>query len=389
MTVASRELTIPRLDGSLERYSPGQPQAFTRPVEPLSSRILYAAVHVVADPLASDTERAVLDWQATMEYRRHLWSWGLGVAEAMDTAQRGMGLDYRATRELIARTAAEAKTVGGALVCGASTDQLPPDERFGLSEITSAYIEQCRYIEEQGAGIVLMASRHLAAAAGGPEDYRRVYDEVLSELERPVIIHWLGEMFDPALAGYWGSAELDRAMELCLGLLHDHRDRIDGVKLSLLDKDREVQLRSMLPDGVRMYTGDDFNYDELILGDGDRHSDALLGIFDGIAPAASAAVQALDDGRVEEYREILAPTVPLARHIFSTPTYYYKTGMVFLSYLNGHQSHFRMVGGLESARSVPHLSELFILADRAGLLADPELAVARMRAFLELAGVDA
>jgi hypothetical protein len=404
------ELRLPRSDGRLERYTlggqrSGEPRTWSPPAAPLRSRKLYAAAHVVADPLAAETSRATnsatgracLDWEATMRFRRHLWSWGLGVAEAMDTAQRGMGLDYAATRELISRSASEARAAGGALVCGAGTDQLPAGEPVSLERIIAAYLEQCEHIESEGAGVVLMASRHLAACATGPDDYRRVYDEVLRSLSGPVILHWLGEMFDPALAGYWGAASLDRAMDHCLALIDDHAGKIDGIKLSLLDERREVQMRGRLPEGVRMYTGDDYNYDQLILGDqilgdrtlgdSERHSDALLGIFDGIAPAASAAIQALDEGRQEEYRQILAPTLPLARHIFGAPTYYYKTGLVFLAYLNGHQSHFRMVGGLESARSVTHLSELFVLADRAGLLAEPESAVERMKAFLLLAGV--
>lgn len=307
----------------------------------------------------------------------------------MDTAQRGMGLDYRMMRELVTRSAQEAKAVGGALVCGAGTDNLPAGERPSLERIIAAYLEQCEHIEGQGARVVLMCSRHLAAVATGPEEYRKVYDAVLSQVEGPVIIHWLGEMFDPALAGYWGSAGVDQAMEVCLGLLGDHADKIDGIKLSLLDEERELQMRRLLPEGVRMYSGDDYNYDALILGDGERYSEALLGIFDGIAPAASAAVQALDEGREADYREILGPTVPLARHIFGAPTYYYKTGLVFLAYLNGHQSHFRMVAGLESARSVTHLAELFRLASRAGLLRDPELAAGRMKEYLKLAGVRA
>jgi hypothetical protein len=383
----SAELLLPRPGGRLERYRPGAASAFTPPAAPLRSRRLYAAAHVVADPLTARAGDARLDWSATLAYRRHLWGWGLGVAEAMDTAQRGMGLDHAGTRELIERSAAEAKAVEGALVCGVATDQLPAGERVTLERIAAAYLEQAHHVAAHGGGIVLMASRHLAAAAAGPDDYRRVYDRVLAEVDGPVIIHWLGEMFDPALAGYWGSPDLDRAADACLGLLHDHAAKIDGVKLSLLDRDREVDLRSRLPAGMRMYTGDDYHYDELILGDGDRHSDALLGIFDAVAPAASAAVQALDVGDVTRYRAVLAPTLPLARHVFADPTYHYKTGIVFLAFLNGHQSHFRMLGGLESARSVTHLAETFVLADRAGLLADPDLAARRMADLLRLAGV--
>jgi hypothetical protein len=384
-------LLLPRAGGRLERYRLGVPTAFARPRAPLASRRLYAAAHVVADPLTAGAAGGGLDWDATLAYRRHLWSWGLGVADAMDTAQRGMGLDYPTVRDLIAHSAAEARAVGGALACGVATDQLPAGERASLDRIAAAYLEQARHVAAQGATIVLMASRHLAAVATGPADYRTVYDRVLTELDGPVILHWLGDMFDPALAGYWGFRDLDRATDACLGLLHDHAAKIDGIKLSLLDRDRELELRRRLPAGVRMYTGDDFHYDELIAGErggeGGGHSDALLGIFDAIAPAASAAVQALDAGDPAAFRRTLAPTLPLARHLFGAPTFHYKTGIVFLAYLNGHQDHFRMVGGLESARSVTHLAEAFVLADRAGLLADPAAATRRMAAFLELAGV--
>jgi len=382
----SASLDLPRADGRLERYVTGEPAGFERPRAPLACRRLYAAAHVVADPLTSCATGGSIDWDATLAYRRHLWSWGLGVAEAMDTAQRGMGLAYAAARELIERSAESALETGGALACGVGTDQLPAGERMSLARIAAAYVEQGQHVEALGARPVLMASRHLARAATGPADYRGVYDRVLAELDGPVLIHWLGDMFDPHLAGYWGSPTLDRAMDACLSLLHDHADKIDGIKLSLLDRERELDMRRRLPAGVRMYTGDDVHYDELILGDGERHSDALLGVFDAIAPAASAAVQALDVEDVPGYRAALGPTLALARHVFAAPTFHYKTGIVFLAYLNGHQAHFRMLGGMESARSVTHLAQVFVLADRAGLLVDPEAAAARMRAFLRLAG---
>lgn len=382
-------LPLPRADRTLRDYLPsGVRQAHPAPATPIRSRVAYAAAHVVRDPLGDDAGEGAIDWEATLAFREHLWSYGLGVAEAMDTAQRGMGLDYAATRALIERSCAAAEAAGGRIVCGAGTDQLPAGEPADLDAIAAAYEEQCTHIEAAGGRIVLMASRHLAAAARGPEDYARVLDRVLAQVAEPVLIHWLGPMFDPALEGYWGSRDLDEATEACLDLLTRHADRIDGVKLSLLDDRREVALRRRLPDGVRMYTGDDFHYPELILGDEHGASDALLGIFDAIAPAASAALQALDAGDEVRYREILAPTVPLSRKIFETPTYHYKTGIVFLAYLNGFQDHFRMIGGLESARSVVHLSELFVLADEAGLLRDPELASGRMRLVLRLAGID-
>jgi hypothetical protein len=353
------------------------------------TRVAYAAAHVVADPLApgDPTGPAQLDWDATLAFRRHLWGLGFRVAEAMDTAQRGMGLDWPTTRELIRRSAAEARAVGGELACGAGTDQIADPAGATLADVERAYLEQCEAVEDAGAPVILMASRALAACAGGPDDYRAIYASVLGELTRPAILHWLGPAFDPALEGYWGSRDLDEATETLLGVIAEHRDRIDGVKVSLLDRDREVALRRRLPSGVRMYTGDDFHYPELVAGDDRGHSDAMLGIFDAIAPAASAALHALDAGDRERYEALLGPTVPLSRHMFRAPTQYYKTGVVFLAYLNGHQDHFRMVGGLEGARSVAHLGELFVLADAAGLLRDPGLAVARMRAVLAVAGV--
>jgi hypothetical protein len=354
------------------------------------SRIAFAAAHVVADPLADNTpgQPAVLDWDATLAFRRHLWSHGLGVAEAMDTAQRGMGLDYAAARELVRRSAAEARACGGRITAGASTDQLPPGGvQPGLHDVTVAYQRQAAEVEEAGARVTLMASRHLARAARHADDYLEVYGRILRQLSEPAILHWLGPSFDPALAGYWGSADLDEAAETLLRLVAEHPGKVDGVKLSLLDAGREIALRRRLPHGVRMYTGDDFNYQALIRGDDRGHSDALLGVFDAIAPLASAALGALDAGDLATYDRVLGPTVPLARHLFAPPTYHYKTGIVFLAWLRGHQDHFTMVGGQQSARSVPHLVRLFVLADEAGLLCDQELAAARMRCWLALAGV--
>lgn len=361
------------------------------PAKPLASRVAFAAAHVVADPLADNTpgQRAKLDWEATLAYRHHLWRYGLAVAEAMDTAQRGMGLDWEAAQVLIARSSAEARAVGGRIACGAGTDHLAPSAQLRLEQVIAAYEEQCGFVEQQSSQIILMASRALAQVARGPEDYFVVYDRILSQVREPVIIHWLGDMFDPALAGYWGAVELTEAMENCLAVIRQHAAKIEGIKISLLDANREIAMRRHLPEGVRMYTGDDFNYPELILGDAHGYSDALLGIFDAIAPAAAAALAALDAGDVDSYHAHFKPTLPLSRHIFRAPTYFYKTGIVFLAYLNGHQEHFRMVAGQESARSVLHLCELLTLADQAGLIEDPALAATRMRAFLKLAGVDA
>ncbi|MFG2091430.1 MULTISPECIES: dihydrodipicolinate synthase family protein [unclassified Spirillospora] len=368
------------LPGLAAPHTMNEPRTYPPPPGPSTSRVAYAAAHVVPDP-AGDS----LDWDATLAFRRHLWSYGLGVAEAMDTAQRGMGLNWATTRKLIVRSGREALSDGGRIVCGAGTDQLPPGPASPAS-VVAAYEEQLAVIDSVGAVPVLMASRHLAAAARGPDDYASVYGRLLSQVRRPAVLHWLGRMFDPALDGYWGSPDLDAAADALLALITDHASRIDGVKISLLDAEREVDFRRRLPSGVRLYTGDDFHYPELIKGDGRGHSDALLGVFDPIAPAAAAALQALDDDDTASYAEIFAPTVPLARHLFEAPTLYYKTGVVFLAWLTGHQRHFRMVGGLENARSVPHMVRLFQLADAAGLYPDPDLAATRMRAWLTVQG---
>ncbi len=386
MSVSSTAaLLLPRAGGSLEQFVPGEPAEFARPRTPLRSRTFIAAAHVVADPLAGgESAGAAIDWDETLAYRRHLWSWGLGVAEAMDTAQRGMGLGWPEARELIARSAAAARESGGRLAAGAGTDQLGAGDPVSLDRIRDAYLEQCAFVEEQDCQPIVMASRALAAAAEGPDDYRRVYGAVLERAGRPVILHWLGEMFDPALAGYWGTADPYEALEVVGALIGEHAEKVDGIKLSLLDDALELRLREALPGRVRLYTGDDFNYPALIAAG----SDALLGIFDAIAPAASAALQALDAGDEARFAELLRPTEPLARKLFASPTYHYKTGLVFLAWLNGHQRHFRMIGGQEGARTLVHLAELFRLADAAGLLADPALACERMRRLLAVAGVE-
>ncbi len=361
---------------------------YAPPAGPCRSRTAYAAAHVVADPTSDTTPGApaVLDWEATLAFRRHLWSYGFGVAEAMDTAQRGMGLDYPVVRELISRSAAEARACGGRVVAGVATDQLPPGPA-SLADVRRAYLEQLEHVQETGAEPVLMCSRHLAAAARHADDYVAVYAELIDRSATPVLLHWLGPAFDPALDGYWGAADLDEASRTVLALIKERSSRIAGIKLSLLDADREVGLRRQLPAGVRMYTGDDFNYPELIRGDAEGHSEALLGIFAAIAPAAATALAALDDGDLATYDRVFAPTVPLSRHIFGTPTYHYKTGVVFLAWLAGHQNHFTMVGGLHSARSAAHLGDLMALADAAGLLPDADLAAARARAYFTVAGV--
>jgi hypothetical protein len=358
-----------------------------------TSRTVFAAAHVVADPDAdrSPGAPAVLDWDATLAFRHHLWSLGLGVADAMDTAQRGMGLDWPATRELIRRSGAEAASVQGLLCCGVGTDQLPlaPSQPYSLAEIGDAYEGQLEVVQQAGAQPVIMCSRALAAAARGPEDYAEVYARLLGQAGRPVILHWLGDMFDPALRGYWGGADLDAATASVLAIIREHAAKIDGIKVSLLDADREVALRRALPEGVRLYTGDDFNFPELIAGDEQGHSHALLGVFDPLAAQAAEALGRLDAGDAAGFRAVLDPLVPLARHIFAAPTQYYKTGVVFLAYLSGHQDHFRMVGGQETGRDAAHLSELYRLAVDGGIFADPESATARFAEYCEAGGVDA
>ncbi|MFD7547470.1 dihydrodipicolinate synthase family protein [Streptomyces sp. NPDC059816] len=390
-------LRLPDADGTLRTHTPSAPGAHPSSEEPASaqpfaSRVVFAAAHVVADPLAaplangSGVGPAAVDWDATLAFRRHLWAHGLGVAEAMDTAQRGMGLDWPGAAELIRRSAAEARAEGGRVVCGAGTDQL--SGLASLAEVRAAYEEQLAVVEESGAGAVLMASRALAATATGPDDYCAVYGDLLRQAARPVVLHWLGPMFDPALGGYWGSSDLDEATDTFLDVIAAHPEKVDGIKISLLDADREVELRRRLPAGVRCYTGDDFHYPQLIEGDELHFSHALLGVLDPLAPLAARALRRLDAGDTDGFRQLLDPTVPLARHLFGAPTRYYKTGVVFLAWLAGHQTHFTMVGGLQTARSLPHLARAYELADDLGLFPDPHLAEQRMRTLLTLHGVD-
>ena len=385
----SATLMLPTWDGELQAWTPsGRPHVPASGRTP-TSRTAYAAVHVVADPLSpvDPAQRAALDWDATMAFRHHIWACGLGVAEAMDTAQRGMGLDWPTTRDLIVRTGAEAAAVGGAWCAGVGTDQLPPGPAT-VDDVVAAWRDQLAVVSAAGAVPVIMASRSLAAAARGPDDYHRAYGKLLAETESPVLLHWLGEPFDPALASYWGHRDVPDAARELLALCRDHERVVAGVKVSVLDAELEVGFRRELPTTVACYTGDDFSFPELIAGDTTGHSDALLGIFDPIATVASAALDLLDAGDVASFRALLEPTVPLSREIFRAPTPHYKVGVVFLGYLCGHQRHFRMVGGLESARSIVHLAAVLRLADAAGLFPDPELAMARMRPLLAAAGID-
>ncbi|WP_186579645.1 dihydrodipicolinate synthase family protein [Aquibacillus kalidii] len=384
-------LILPGKNRTLYTYQPKQTAIkFDIPAgKPFEKRIAYSAAHVVCDPLA-DTDplsNGQIDWEQTMKYRHYLWSLGLSVAEAMDTAQRGMGLNWERAKELISRSTKEAKSVGGNIASGVGTDQLVPGPNVTLEDVEAAYEEQCAFVEGEGGKIILMASRALAACATGPDDYVRVYRKILDNVSQPVILHWLGDMFDPALSGYWGYKDIDKAMDVCLRIIQENEAKVDGIKISLLDENKEIKMRRLLPESVKMYTGDDFNYPQLIKGDEQGYSHALLGIFDAIAPAAAAAMHALDEGDMARYDTLLEKTVPLSRHIFQKPTFSYKTGVVFMAYLNGHQDHFRMIGGSESARSITHLADLFVMADEAGLIRNPELATERMRHVLKQAGI--
>lgn len=388
------QVTLPTENGSTETYILGDSKEFEVANAGTMPRIAYSAAHVVADPLSdcNPSLDTAIDWDATIEYRRYLWSLGLGVADAMDTAQRGMGVDWPNSLELIKRSIDAAqdfeKGNGVALLAsGGGTDQLEPGAYVTIDDVIGAYEEQCEAIEGAGGRIILMASRALAAVATSPDDYLKVYDRILGQVKEPVIIHWLGEMFDPALAGYWGSNDHWAAMETCLDMLKNNVAKVDGVKVSLLEADKEIAMRNKLPDGVRMYTGDDFNFPDLIAGDDDGYSDALLGIFDAIAPAASAALAAMGKQDMAGYHDILGPTLPLSRHIFKDPTRFYKTSVVFLAYLNGHQQHFLVVGGQEGTRSTLHLAELFRLADKAGLFRNPDIAADRMASVMTVHGV--
>lgn len=383
------DIALPGEGGYSSRYA-----LVGQPVQPVIgarfSRIAYAAAHVVADPheMTDPWSRPVVDWDRTMAFRHHLWRLGFRIAEAMDTSQRGMGFDWPSARDLIRRSIAESRTVDGAdLASGAGTDHLAPASARTLDDVITAYEEQFAFIEGQGGKAIMMASRALAAVAKGPDDYATVYDRILAQASGKVILHWLGDMFDPALKGYWGSDDFETALDTVVAIIERHANKVEGIKISLLDAGKEVALRDRLPHGVVMFTGDDFNYPELIAGDGRGHSHALLGIFDAIAPAANAALAKLAAGDRAGYDALMAPTVPLSRKIFEAPTEYYKAGIVFMAWLNGHQDHFTMIGGMQSARGIRHYAEVFRLADQAGLLADPDLAISRMKSLCAVAGV--
>ncbi|MGV9713014.1 dihydrodipicolinate synthase family protein [Gordonia sp. NPDC003424] len=381
-------LDLPLAGGGTAPQTLGAPAALSTATTPPTSRDVFAAAHVVADPYRASAEGGAdqIDWDATLRLRQDLWSLGLGVAEAMDTSQRGMGLDWPGARELATRTLRAAGEVGGRVVVGIGTDQLKIDAPT-LPDITAAYLDQMAAIESLGGSCVMMASRHLAAVATTPDDYVTVYDAVLSQASRPVVLHWLGEVFDPALAGYWGHRDPAAAMDTVVAIIADHAARVRGIKVSLLDPVQEIRLRNRIPDGVRVFTGDDYNYVDMIVGDDDGNSDALLGAFAALGPFASAAFARLDREDVAGFRDILGPTEALSRLIFTSPTQFYKVGVAWLAYLNGQQDHFRMIGGFETGRTLVHLADLLRESDRIGLFTDPERTARRARAYFAVHGI--
>nr|WP_304363617.1 dihydrodipicolinate synthase family protein [Jiella sp. LLJ827] len=385
-------LTLPTYEGMLAPYELSGDPLTPRAPEIALTRTAFAAAHVVSDPVRERDPwmgSPSVDWENTLRFRHWLWDQGLGLAEAMDTAQRGMGVDWPTAKELIERTMRDAKThpMKPRVACGAGTDQVALEELTSLAAIKAAYAEQMEAIEAAGGQVILMASRALPAIGATAEDYATLYGELLAQASGPVILHWLGDMFDPALAGYWGSPDVATASETVLSIIAANAAKVDGIKISLLDKEHEIAFRARLPESVRLYTGDDFNYADLILGDGKRHSHALLGAFAAIAPAASQALEALARGDTDTYHALFAPTVPLSREIFKAPTRFYKAGIAFLAWLNGAQSHFIMPGGFQSSREITHYAEVYRLADQARVLSKPQLAEERMGLLLRLHGI--
>ncbi|MDJ0820996.1 MAG: dihydrodipicolinate synthase family protein [Paracoccaceae bacterium] len=385
-------MRLPTYAGTLEDYTLRGTPLVPRPPRGPFTRTAFAAAHVVSDPLAERDPwlgRPAVDWENTLKFRHYLWDQGLGLAEAMDTAQRGMGVDWMTAKELIERTMIEAKAhpLKPRVACGAGTDQHAAEDLKTADDLVAAYSEQMEAIEAAGGQIIIMASRAMTAAGKGPDFYQQVYGRLIDQAAQPVILHWLGDMFDPALSGYWGHDDLDAASDAVIGLIEDHAARIDGIKISLLEQSREEAFRKRLPEGVRLYTGDDFNYAALIEGDGAHYSHALLGIFAAIAPAAAQALEALSAGDTDTFHALLGPTVPLSREIFKRPTQFYKAGIAFLAWLNGAQSHFIMPAGFQASREITHYAEILRLADAANLLVQPELACERMGTLLKLHGI--
>ncbi|CCM77191.1 dihydrodipicolinate synthase family protein [Rhizobium mesoamericanum] len=387
----SLSLNLPNAAGSTEEYrlvgTPvGRPSA-----PPKFNRIAYAAAHVVSDPRkeVDPWGRPAIDWDATIAFRRHLWGLGFKIAEAMDTSQRGMGLNWAGAQELIRRSLDESRSITGAdLACGAGTDHLTATDARSIDDVIKAYETQIEFVEKNGGRAIMMASRALARVASSADDYAKVYGRILSQAKDKVVLHWLGDMFDPNLAGYWGSPQFGPALECVLRIINENKEKVEGIKISLLDNAKEVELRNGLPEGILCFTGDDFNYAELIEGDGNRYSHALLGIFDAVAPSASMALASLAVGDAATFRSVIEPTVPLSRKIFEAPTQYYKAGVVFLAWLNGHQNHFSLPAGMQSARGINHYADIFRLADKANVLDKPELAVTRMKHLVGVFGID-
>lgn len=379
-------LQLPQADGNLKSYTVKAQPIVPTGALPSFNRTVYAASHVVIDPVATQDPfdaSPVVDWDTTLAFRDHLYKLGFKIAEAMDTAQRGMGVDWLVARELIQRSIRHAKTVPGAdLACGVGTDQLAAVPEVTLAQVEAAYREQFDVVQAEGGQAILMASRAMARAGRSADDYHQLYGRLLQDSDQPVILHWLGDMFDPALKGYWGSNDIPTALDTVTQLIRDNAAKVEGIKVSLLEARWEIELRRRLPEGVKMYTGDDFNYAELIAGDEHGHSHGLLGIFDPIAPVAAVALGELARGNTQRYRELLDPTVALSREVFRAPTRHYKAGVVFLAWLNGHQQHFSMAGGAQASRGIAHYAKVFELADACGVLTRPDLAVARMRQLL-------
>lgn len=382
---------LPTLQGTITDYQLVTTEERPTVITPAFNRIAYAAAHVVIDPQHQGADwlnNPRIDWDSTLAYRHHLWRLGFNIAEAMDTAQRGMGVSWEIAKELIIRSLQEAQTVPGAdLAAGVGTDQLEAAHATTLEQVIAAYEEQMELVEKHNGKIILMASRALAKVAKTPQDYLAVYNRLLEQSQDKIILHWLGEMFDPALTGYWGSTDFAAAADTVLEIIANNVDKVEGIKISLLSKEKEVAFRKRLPSQVKMYTGDDFNYPELIAGEDGHYSHALLGIFDAIAPVAAAALNELAQGNSGEYYRLMNPTVALSREIFKAPTQYYKAGIVFLAWLNSHQSHFSMAGGMQAAREISHYAEIFRLADQAGLLQNPQLATRRMKNLLTVYGL--
>jgi len=386
-------MRLPTYAGTIEEYQLTGVPLIPRSPKVALTRTAFAAAHVVSDPLSERDPwqgRPSIDWESTLRFRHYLWDQGLHLAEAMDTAQRGMGVDWETAKELINKTMADAKThpLKPRVACGAGTDQYPIDQLTSEDKIIAAYSEQMEAIEAAGGQIIIMASRAMTAFGTGPDFYMRIYSKLIEQSAEPVILHWLGDMFDPALKGYWGSSSLDDATHSVLNIIASHSGKVDGIKVSLLKQQHEEGIRARLPEGVLMYTGDDYNYVNLIKGDGSQYSHALLGIFAAISPAAAQGLEALAIGDTDLFDTLLEPTIPLSREIFKSPTQYYKAGIAFLSWLNGMQRHFIMPAGFQSSREITHFAEVFRLADKARLLEDPDLAQHRMGRLLELHGIE-